>query len=230
MVKRTANGTFRSLSAQLGKEFNRSRIQRVMSTSRTGRRPGESHTRDAILAAARTAFAARGLSGATIRGIAADAGVDPALVAHYFGSKRGLFVEAVQFPVDPGALADRLRDGAPEEAAIRAANFFFETWEHPAFRAVLLSLLRAGLEDERAAAMLRDRLSANLVGPAIASLGADQPELRGALVASQVLGLAAVRYILRFQPLASLPPDEIAALVAPTIQRYLTGPLEAIHD
>lgn len=202
----------------------------MMNAARTGRRRGESHTRDAILVAARDAFAARGLTGATIRGIAGDAGVDPALVAHYFGSKRGLFVEAVQFPVDPVALAARLSGGAPEDAAARAATFFFETWEHPAIRGVLLSLLRAALEDEHAAAMLRDRLSATLIGPAIASLGVDRPDLRGALVASQVLGLAAVRYILRFEPLASLPPSELAALVAPAIQRYLTGPLEAPHD
>ncbi len=192
---------------------------------RTGRRPGTSGTRSAILDAAREAFGTHGYERATIRGIAERAGVDPALVHHYFGSKQELFVAAMQLPVDPVRVVERLLDGERERVGERIAGTFLTVWDAAANRGVLLGLIRSALSDDTAARMLREFVTIEIIGRVARSLGVPDPALRGNLVASQLLGLAVARYIVRLEPLASTPPHLLAAAVGPTLQRYLTGAL-----
>ena len=189
-----------------------------------GRRPGAPDTRAAILAAAREQFASAGFSGTTIRAVAADAGVDAALVHHYFGSKDDLFVAALELPVDPRvALAPAIAEG-PDGAGERMLRVFFSVWDDPANRLPLLGLVRH-LLDPSGHQLMRDGFLEVVLGPVGVALGIEEPERRMPLVASQIIGLVIVRYLLEVEPLASMPADEVAAIYAPTIQRYLTGSL-----
>jgi AcrR family transcriptional regulator len=191
---------------------------------RTGRRPGAGQTRSKILAAARSHFARKGFEAGTIRAIAAEAGVDPALVLHFFGSKDGLFRASVDFPVDPGEFLPRLlapgRDGLGERLII----FFVETWDAPAGRP-LLALIRSVVASRDAAALMREFVSRELLGRIVTALDADQPELRAGLVATTLVGTAMLRYVIELEPLASGSPEELAAWLGPTLQGYLTAPL-----
>jgi AcrR family transcriptional regulator len=193
----------------------------------TGRRPGKPDTREAVLAAARAAFAERGFDGATIRGIAAAAGVDPALVHHYFGSKDKLFLAAVEAPADPDELLPEVLAGGPDELGRNLLRMFLRVWDGPA-RPAGLALVRSALGSEWTARLLREFLVARVLRRVVATLDVPDGErdARGALVASQLLGLVMTRYVLRLEPLASASPDVLVAAVAPTLQRYLTGDVE----
>jgi AcrR family transcriptional regulator len=192
--------------------------------ARTGRRPGNQDTREAILAAAKQAFAERGYDKASIRQIATGAGVDPALVHHYFGTKDDLFVAALELPVDPRVvLAPAIAQG-PDGAGERMLRVFISVWDDPANRLPLLGLVR-GLLEPSGQKLVRDGFLEVVIGPIGVALGIEEPERRMPLVASQVLGLIIVRYLLEVEPVASMPADELVEIYAPTIQRYLTGPL-----
>jgi AcrR family transcriptional regulator len=193
--------------------------------ARTGRRPGATDTRERILAAARHRFAEHGLEGTSIRAVAADAGVDPALVHHYFGTKGQLFVAAVELPFDPASLAPMLAAGPIGETGLRFARLFLSIWEDPVTRAPLQGIVRSALSDPGAMAMVRELVITRVFGPVVQALGASQPELRLTLLGSQVIGLALVRYVLRIEPMASLDAQTLIAAVAPTFQRYLVEPL-----
>jgi len=193
--------------------------------TRTGRRPGSVDTRGRILDAARSSFGERGFEGTTIRGVAARAGVDPALIHHYFGSKQRLFVAAMEFPVDFAAMVPRLVAGPREGIGERLVRFVFETWETPTVRPLIVGLVRSATTDPVAATMLRELLAA---GPLLALTHAiDRPDarLRASLVGTQLIGLALARYVVAVEPLASAPIDDLVRAVGPTIQRYLTGDL-----
>jgi AcrR family transcriptional regulator len=190
---------------------------------RTGRRPGNQDTRDVILAAARKAFAERGYDKASIRGIATDAGVDPALVHHYFGTKQDLFVAAVRLPVNPIGQLMAVLASEPEQVGRRLVETFLSIWDHAAEQSPLLALIRSAVGDERAAAMLREFITEEVLGQIAHRLGSPDARLRATLVGSQVVGLIMLRYIIRVEPLASTPADRVAAAVGPTLQRYLTG-------
>jgi AcrR family transcriptional regulator len=193
---------------------------------RLGRRPGESGTRAAILAAARTQFADNGFDAASVRAIAGAAGVDPALVLHYFGSKAALFTAAMEFPFRPEEIAERVLDGPRDEIGRRLARFFLSNWEDPARRDALMALLRAATTSTDAAAMLRERIGERVLLPVGAHLGLPDAPLRMSLCGSHLVGLAMARYIVRIEPIASLDAEAVADLVAPALQRYLTGTLE----
>jgi AcrR family transcriptional regulator len=190
---------------------------------RTGRRPGAGGTREKILAAARLHFGEAGYDGATIRGIAGEAGVDPALVLHYFGSKEGVFLAAVEFPIDPAVVIPRLLAPGLDGLGTRLAGFFLETWDSP-LGSPLLALIRSVVGSERAAEVLRDFVSREVLGRLAEALELDQPQLRASLAASQLVGLAMLRYVVKLEPLASARPEEVAAWLGPSIQRYLTDP------
>ncbi|HZA82979.1 MAG TPA: TetR family transcriptional regulator [Actinomycetes bacterium] len=196
--------------------------------ARTGRRPGASGTREAILAAARRAFAERGYQHATIRQVAELAGVDPALVHHYFGTKQGLFVAAVQLPVNPVERLSAVLADDPERVGERLVETFLAIWDHATDRSPLLTLVRSAVGDEDAAAMLREFITAEILGPIASRLGSPDAPLRATLVGSQLIGLAMARYIVKVEPLASAPAAQVAAAVGPTIQRYLTGDLSVV--
>lgn len=196
-----------------------------MSTStRRGRRPGRPDTKAAILAAAREGFAAAGFGGTTIRAIAVEAGVDAALVHHYFGTKEDLFVAALALPVDPRAVIGAAVSGPADEAGAKLVRAFLSVWDDPGLQPALLALARRILEPggDR---LIRDGFLPVVLIPVGEQLGIDRPELRMPLVASQVIGLILARYVVRLEPIASLPADDLVAIYGPTVQRYLTGGL-----
>jgi AcrR family transcriptional regulator len=191
----------------------------------TGRRPGESGTRVAILQAARALFAERGFEGATIRAIAARAAVDPALVHHYFGSKEQLFTCAVELPVSPPRVLPALLADDVESVGERLVHLFITTWDDPDNRSVLTAILRTALVSPQSAGLVRQRLMDEVFTPLVAALGAPNAPLRVAFTASQLLGIAVARYVGRLEPVASMPATALAASLGPTIQRYLLGEL-----
>jgi AcrR family transcriptional regulator len=191
---------------------------------RTGRRPGNPDTREAILAAAREAFAERGFDGASIRAIATGAGVDPALVHHYFGTKDQLFLSAMNSPIDPRELIPDVLAGGPDEIGERLVRTFLRVWDSPA-GAAGVALLRSGVSNEWTARLLREFLTTQVLRRVLEHLDLDPAEapLRVSLIGSQMAGMALMRYILKLEPLASAPPAAVVAAVAPTVQRYVTG-------
>ena len=189
-----------------------------------GRRPGATRTRAEILASARGLFAAKGFAGTTIRGVAAGAGVDPALVHHYFGTKDDLFMAALELPVDPRAVLRPAIAGGPEQAGESLLRVFLSVWDDADNRLAFVGLFRSMLEPagER---LLREGFVPVVLGPVGEALGLDRPRHRMTLVASQVLGLIIARYVLELEPVASMEPDLVVATYAPVIQRFLTGDL-----
>lgn len=197
-------------------------------TPRTGRRTAASgaHTREAILAAAGRLFAEHGFEGASMRSIAAEAGVDAALITHFFGSKANLLVAAIDWPLDPQRELPRLLAEGPDHVGERLVTLFVRTWDRERTRHPVIILLRAATTEPAAAELLATVLRTSLFGPLLAELGVNKPELRASLLASQLGGLGLARYILAFEPLASAPPRDVIRWIAPTIQRYLTGSLD----
>jgi AcrR family transcriptional regulator len=191
---------------------------------RRGRRPGAPDTRAAILAAARERFAASGFARTSVRSIAADAGVDPALVHHYFGTKDELFLAALELPVDPRKVLLPAIAGGLDGAAERMLRVFLSVWDDPAMQVRLVAVFR-GILDAEGERLLRDGFLPVVLGPVGQALGIDRPELRMPLVASQMVGLILLRYVIRVEPLASLPADDVVVIYAPTVQRYLAEPL-----
>ena len=190
-----------------------------------GRRPGGPDTRGEILAAARRSFAEKGFGGTTIRAVAGEAGVDPALVHHYFGAKDDLFLAALQIPVDPRALVPTIFAPGVEGAGERLLRVFFSVWDDPHTRLPLIALVRASLVQETPESLLQQGILRMLLTPMRAALPPDEADRRVELVVSQMVGLVVTRYLLTLEPLASMPAEELIAAVAPTLQRYLDGPL-----
>jgi AcrR family transcriptional regulator len=193
---------------------------------RTGRRPGNQDTREAILSAARAAFAERGFDAASMRLIASAAGVDPALVHHYFGTKEQLFVDSLQIPIEPSKIVPKMLAGDTGRLGERVVTTLVGIWDSPA-GAAAVALVRSAVGNERIAAMFRDFLVSRILRRITRELPIPPAEapLRANLAATQVAGLIMVRYILKMEPLASTAPDVLAALIGPTIQHYLTEPL-----
>ena len=193
--------------------------------SRTGRRPGDSGTRAAILEAARASFAERGYDASTIRGIAGEAGVDPALVHHYFGTKERLFAASMALPMTPGDVLPGVLSGPLDDLGERLVRLFLAVWDEPEARRPLIAVIRSATSHALAATMIREFVEHALVGRIAARLDSRDAHLRASLVGSQMVGIALTRYVLRLEPLASSDHDAVVAAVAPTLQRYLTGPL-----
>jgi AcrR family transcriptional regulator len=194
-------------------------------TPRTGRRPGTNSSREDILRAARRLFAERGYTGATMRGIAAEAGVDAALVVHFFGNKATLLAEAVEWPFDPAVEMPKLLVDGKRHAGRHLVQLFVRTWDEEGTRDPILTVLRASIVEPQAAEMMGQFLRRRLFAPLMEELGSDHPELRSNLAASQLIGLGLVRYVQRVEPLALAKPEDVVAWYGPTLQRYLTGKL-----
>jgi AcrR family transcriptional regulator len=192
-------------------------------TTRRGRRVAGGDTRAAILEAARSQFAATGYAATTLRAIALEAAVDPALILHHFGSKEGLFGHAMHFPIYPSAITAIIENTDRDGLGLRVTLYFLNLWEDELTRASLLTMLRSALTHESAAEMLRGFITEALVGRVAALLTAPDAELRATLVGSQLVGLALVRYVMRIEPLASADAASVAGWIAPTLQRYLTS-------
>jgi AcrR family transcriptional regulator len=189
---------------------------------RTGRRAGDSGTREAILAAAREGFARHGYTATTIRGVAAAAGVDPALVHHYYGNKERLFIEALRLPIDPRAIAEVIVHGGPRgEVGRRLVRTLLSVWGEPGPRAQILALIRSATTNEQAAAMIRQFMTNTLIARVAGPLGVSRLRLETA--AAQMVGVALLRYVIQMEPLASATDEEVIELVGPAIQRVLDG-------
>ncbi len=188
---------------------------------RPGRRPGQSSSRDDILAAARVLFGERGYDKASIRAIAGSAGVDPALVHHFFGTKEDLFAAAMEFPVDPKKLLPLVLMGPREEIGVRLARTVLGFWSDPALRPQFVGIIRSATTSELGAALLRDFISSKVLGRVADALGVPQLNLNAA--AAQIVGMVMFRYVLEVEPMASASEEELVALLAPTLQRYLEG-------
>jgi AcrR family transcriptional regulator len=195
--------------------------------ARTGRRPGNQDTREAIVEAARKAFAERGYDRASIRAIATSAGVDPALVHHYFGTKDELFLATVNAPIDPATILPAVLSGDKDRLPERLVRTFVSVWDHPVTGPAAVALVRTGLQHDWSARMLREFLTARVIRRVIAHLDIDPAEapLRGSLVATQMIGLGIIRYVLKVEPLASASPETVVAAIAPNVHRYLLEPL-----
>jgi len=192
---------------------------------RRGRPAGSSNTRQRILASARELFARNGISNTSIRAVAAAAGVDSALVHHYFGTKEQLFATAVQIPIDPMDVIGPLREVPVEELGYRLPSILLPLWDSEVgagFIATLRSIL-AGSEVNLFRTFIQDVIAVE-IGPRV-----DNPPgsgiVRVQFVASQLVGVVTARYILKLEPFASLPAQQIADTIAPNLQRYLTGDL-----
>jgi AcrR family transcriptional regulator len=200
--------------------------QRVMTRkSHSGRRPGESGTRAAIEAAARRQFADLGYDRASLRAIALEAGVDPALVLHYFGSKPQLFAAVLAPPFDPSRVLPELLAGDQAAAGERLARFVLGVMASEEGRRWFTGLVRAAASEPAAAHLVREFINEKVLLPLAESLDADDAPLRAALAGSQIVGLAVARLIIGVEPLTSTDSDTLAAAIAPTLQRYLTAPL-----
>lgn len=190
----------------------------------SSRAAGEPSARERIVSSARAEFAARGFDKASIRGIARGARVDPALVHHYFGTKEQVFEAAVEKAFAPAL-------GAPDEVAAaergqageRMTRFVFGLWESPATREPLLAIVRSAVNNETAARIFRGLVARNLVSRMAQSVPGPDPQHRVELAVAQLVGTAVLRYVIKIEPLASAPVEDLIAQLAPVVQHHLTG-------
>ncbi|MFJ8494867.1 TetR family transcriptional regulator [Streptomyces sp. NPDC094038] len=194
---------------------------------RRGRPPRteSADTRDRILVTAREEFSAHGFEKTSVRAIAKAAGVDSALVHHYFGTKEQIFEAAIAVAfapvVDaPGAIADGPLEGVGE----RLTRFVFGIWENPTTRTPLLAIVRSAVNNETAAAVFRRLIAAQLLSRLAQQVDHPDGELRADLAAAQLVGCAMLRYVIKVEPLASADVEQIVARIAPVVQGHLTGP------
>ncbi|MFJ9249007.1 TetR family transcriptional regulator [Streptomyces sp. NPDC101776] len=194
---------------------------------RRGRPPRteSADTRDRILAAAREEFSERGYEKTSVRGIAKAAGVDSALVHHYFGTKEQVFEASIEVAFAPATNApEAVADGPLDGVGERLTRFIFGVWENPATRKPLLAVVRSAVNNEAAAAVFRRLVVAQVLSRVAAQLDLPDAELRAELAAAQLVGTAMLRYVIKVEPLASADPEQIIARVAPVVQGHLTGP------
>jgi AcrR family transcriptional regulator len=193
--------------------------------TRTGRRAGSADTPGQTPDAARHVFGEHGFENASVRMVAGRAGVDPALVHHYFGTKQALFLTAMELPIDFNAVVDRVLSGPRGEIGARLVRQTLELWEEPATRSLLMGIVRSATTDAVAAGMLRRLLSQGPVLALTRASGNPDAALRATLAGSQIVGLAMARYVIGVEPLASASKEEVVRAVGPTVQRYLVGRL-----
>jgi len=191
-----------------------------------GRRPGASGTRERIAEAARRQFAELGYDRTTIRSVAAEAGVDPSLVIHYYGSKHQLFLASVELPFDVGDLVERLHAGPRRQVGERVVRFALEVLADPSARARWTGMIRAAASDPDAARILREVVTERIFEPLAQALGSEDARLRANLASSQMIGFVMVRHVIAIEPLASADSETLASALAPTLQRYLVGRID----
>jgi AcrR family transcriptional regulator len=191
---------------------------------RRGRPRGGSDARQRIVAAATAEFSDLGYDGATMRGIAGRAGVDAALLHHYFGTKADLFGEIVGAPMRPDLKIPEILAGPRDRIGEAILRYVLDVWEQPEARRRGILVLRSAIGNKVATPLFAGFLSRELLVRIAAGIGLPDAELRASLVATQVAGLLLARYVLRLAPLADASVDELVAWVAPTIQRYLDAP------
>ncbi|MFL6129006.1 MAG: TetR family transcriptional regulator [Mycobacteriales bacterium] len=202
--------------------------QRVGPSRRTGRRPGDGRSRELILRAGQASFAATGYAATTIRGVAAAAGVDPALVHYFFGTKDGLFAAVMELPLDPSQVAEDVIAGEVDGLGERLARRFLEVWDDPATGPRLVGLIRGATSHQPSADLLREFVGREILLRIAGSSGRPDAALRANLCAAELIGTAMLRYVLRVEPLASADPAALVRWLGPTLQRYLVS--ESPHE
>ncbi|WP_190264411.1 TetR/AcrR family transcriptional regulator [Glutamicibacter nicotianae] len=185
-------------------------------------------TKAAILRAASKEFSHAGYEAASLRSVARRAGVDPALVHHYFKDKDDLFVQTMHIPVNPGEIIAQAATAPLEQMGEALVRALLTTWRKPAFRTAATAMIRGLISSSSATKILRPLLQKEIFSRLGSRLPEDSAEPRVALVASQIIGLIVARYIIDLEPLASMDDEQVIELVAPAIQRYLTGELPAL--
>ncbi|WP_191563146.1 TetR/AcrR family transcriptional regulator [Janibacter melonis] len=197
--------------------------------ARRGRRGGDADTRAEILAVALEHFAAKGYDATSLRGIAREAGVDPALVHHYFEGKSALFAEVIGMPADPAALVSHVLAGPQEHVGEALARTFFSVWDPPEGRMRFQGVIRAAVGFEGASRMVHEFVVREIFGRVAGELaartgrGADDAALGAGLAAAQVVGVGLLRYVLEVPALVDVEVDELVARLAPVLQRHLVG-------
>lgn len=182
-------------------------------------------TRDRILDAAREEFSERGYEKTSVRGIAKAAGVDSALVHHYFGTKEQVFEAAIEGAFAPALAAPAaVEDGPLDTVGERLTRFLLGIWENPTTRTPLLAIVRSAVNNETAAAVFRRLVATQLLRRISGRLDLPDAELRAELAAAQLVGVAMLRYVIKIEPLASADVERIVERVAPVVQGHLTAP------
>ncbi|WP_373179259.1 TetR/AcrR family transcriptional regulator [Mycobacterium marinum] len=201
-----------------------------METTNTGRRRpgrpiGTSNTREHILTCARELFALNGLDRTSVRSVAAAAGVDAALVHHYYGTKQQLFAAAIQIPIDPTAVLEQIVETPVDELGLKLPSVLLPLWDSELSTGLVSTLraLMAGTEPNLARSFLQEVVTSEVGSRVDSPTGTGR--IRAQFVASQLLGVVMARHIVKIEPFASLPADQVAQAIAPTLQRYLTGEL-----
>lgn len=193
---------------------------------RRGRRQGEPVSRDAVLAAARKRFGAQGYEKTTLRAVARDAHVDPSMVLYLFGSKAELFRESLNLVVGPGALVSVLAGGPDDDPDIgtRMVRAYLRIWQSPETGPAMVAMLQSATSNPDAHEAFRGFMQDHVLSAVSGELGGgEQARLRALLAASQLVGTAVLRFVMKIPPLATLPDDDLVRLLAPTVTRYLTA-------
>lgn len=191
------------------------------SPGKRGPRPGAPDTRAEILAAAGEVFSREGYGRGSVRAVARAAGVDPALVRHYFDSKTELFFEAMRPPIDLAAHAERIAEGDPALVGDRVIAFFVELWDDPVRGPRVVALMRAALDYPEVANLVRELIIEGVITHVAEAVGAKDPPRAAATAASQVFGLAMLRQSARIEPLVSETPESLIARFGPVLTRLL---------
>jgi AcrR family transcriptional regulator len=199
--------------------------ERKKAGRKAGRRAGRSGTRDRIATEARESFANHGFERTTIRDVASAADVNPALVMHYFGSKERLFVETMAIPFAPAPVVATLLEGERSTLGRRLAAFLLDAFDDPQSKAVLLGRIRAAVGSPDAAALVREKITGELIGPLSRSLGVDEPGLRAGLASTALMGFAVTRFIVEIDAVAALTRERAETYLGRQLQEALVEPL-----
>jgi len=187
-----------------------------------GRRAGAPDTRGEILAAARREFASKGFDRTSMRGIARAAGVDPALIHHYFDGKDGLFAASMDLPLSPREKLAEALDVPRDQAGVAIVSTLLTVWDDEEYRPALLAALRSLTSGGDAGLVLRKGFLEGMIFPVL------RQEIEGSvsdralgLMGTQIVGLIVARHLVEFEPIASMDRDALAELIGPTLQRYI---------
>ncbi len=190
---------------------------------RRGRRQGEPVSRDAVLRAAKHRFAVEGYEKTTLRAIASDAHVDPSMVLYLFGSKAELFRESLRLIIDPDVLVAAMAEG-DGDIGTRMVRTYLGIWENPDTASSMVAMLQSATSNSDAHEAFRGFMQSYVLTAVSGVLGGgEQARLRAMLAATNLVGTAILRYVMRVAPLATLPRDDVVRLVAPAVTRYLTA-------
>ena len=191
---------------------------------KVGRRPGNQDTRGQIIMAARQAFAEKGFAGASMRAIAAEAAVDPALIHHYFDSKQQLFLATVALPLELPEFVQKVAAGGRDDLGERLVRTVLGVWDSE-LQPSLVAAIRTTLTDPALTRSVGEFLALEVIGQVLRrdDLAPEEANRRAGLVASQILGLVIGRYVLRLPVLVNRQTDDLVAEVGPTVQRYVDG-------